>query len=498
MPQDTAEPKKEEQKSALQARVQDLVARAPVTTESALQLRFGSLKFQTCAEFIGLYGTELDSRADLADAAIFTISYTVTGEREIPRPVCFAVNGGPGAASAFLNLGALGPKRVVVNNDGSMPPPPYKAVDNPDSWLENFDLVFIDPPHTGFSTTSGEEVRKKMLSVDGDIDAMAGFIRNWLTRHNRWDSPVYLAGESYGTTRAAGTSNRLLDLGISLTGIILISCAIDLQTLVFEPKNDLPYALFLPAFSCVAQYHGKLSGEASHSGAAARTAAEHFVEQEYLRALHAGARLSKSEKTRIAMHMSGLIGLPATLIEEKNLRINEETFFVELLRDEGKVVGRLEARVAGPVAGWRQASFEFDPGMDALWAPFTMANQEYLRTGLGLSHDGNYDLFAPKVNEDWNWNRGESHGNNFATTSGDLAKAMRRNPHMKVFFASGYYDLGTPYSATDWTVAHLDIPTPLLERVKHCYYSAGHMMYTNQAELEKMKQDIVSWSQAGG
>jgi carboxypeptidase C (cathepsin A) len=493
MAQDNPDPKKDELKASLQARVTELLSRDARVSRAEIDLGHRSISYQTSAGFIGIFGTDLDARADQAEAAIFTISYIVADDSTSQRPVCFAVNGGPGAASAFLNLGALGPKRVVINNDGTMPPPPYEPIDNPDTWLEHFDLVFIDPPHTGFSTTSGEEVRKKMLSVDGDIDVLAATIRNWLTRHGRWDSPVYLAGESYGTTRAAGAANRLLDLGIALSGLILVSCAIDLQCLVFEPKNDLPYALFLPAFAGVAQYHGKLTGEAGKSGAAARAAAEDFVKTQYLAALHAGARLSDAEKSRLAETISALIGLPAALILERNLRINEETFFVELLRAEGKTVGRLEARVTGSVAGIRQASYEYDPGMDALWAPFTMANQKYFRTNLDLTGNERYDLFAPKVNEDWNFSRGKSTGNSYATTSADLAKAMRRNPHMEVFFASGYYDLGTPYSATDWSIAQLDVPATLLARVTHCYYEAGHMMYTSQADLEKMKHDIGDW-----
>ncbi len=477
----------------MQARVCELIARQPTVSSSEIQLRTGTLKFESRAEFIGIQSAELDARADQPEAAIFTIAYQVANETPSPRPLCFAVNGGPGAASAFLNLGALGPKRVVINDDGTMPAPPYRAVDNPDTWLEHFDLVFIDPPHTGYSTTSSEDVRKKMLSVDGDIDVLAATIRNWLTRNERWDSPIYLAGESYGTTRCAGAADSLLDLGIALKGLILVSSAIDFQALVFEAKNDLPHALFFPAFACVAQFHGKLKGEQASSPAAARQAAERFVHEEYLAALHAGARLTEADKSRLAERMSELIGLPARLILEKNLRIHEETFFVELLRDEGKVVGRLEARVAGPVAGWRQERFEFDPGMDALWAPFNMANQHYFRSDLGIQHEETYALFTMKVNEEWGWNRGKSKGNNFVTTSPDLAKAMRRNPHMKVFFATGYYDLGCPYSATDWSIAQLDVPPKLLNQLTHCYYEAGHMMYTSQPELEKLKRDIQAW-----
>ena len=493
MTQHVNDSKKEDQQAALQARVRELISREPVVFQGTVKLRELSLNYQSRAEFVGIYGAELDARTDEPEAAVFMIANLVDRDDPSSRPICFAVNGGPGAASAFLNLGALGPKRVVINDDGSMPPPPYKAVENPDTWLETFDLVFIDPPHTGYSTTASEDVRKKMLSVDGDIDAVAASIRQWLTRNGRWDSPIYLVGESYGTTRSAGVANRLLDLGIALKGLILISCAVDLQTLVFAPKNDLPYALFLPAFACVAQFHGKLTGDPAASPEAARSAAERFVLDEYLEALHAGARLEQVKKSQLAQKLSALIGIPAELILEKNLRISDETFFLELLRSEGRIVGRLEARVTGPIAARRLGDYEFDPGMDALWAPFTMANSDYLRSDLGLTTNDQYDLFSIKVNEDWNWNRGKAQGNAFASTSGDLAKAMRRNPHMQVFFASGYYDLGTPYCATDWSIAQLDVPAGVLARVTHRYYDAGHMMYTSQAELEKLKRDIGVW-----
>jgi len=267
--------------------------------------------------------------------------------------VCFVFNGGPGSASIWLHLGALGPKRVVIREDGTMPPPPYRVTDNRDTWFEHFDLVFIDPPHTGYSLTASEDARKKMLSVDGDVDALAECIRTWLGRHKRWSSPLYLAGESYGTTRGAALADKLQFSGVALSGLILVSCAMDLQSIHFAPRNDLPYALFLPGFACVAQYHGKLAGKLGASPASARAAAEAFVAEEYLGALYAGARLSKAMRQRIIKRVAELTGLSAALVEEKNLRISDQTFFFELLRDRGLIVGRLEARVTGPMAASR-------------------------------------------------------------------------------------------------------------------------------------------------
>jgi carboxypeptidase C (cathepsin A) len=427
------------------------------------------------------------------EAAVLATAYLLQGAEAATRPVCFAFNGGPGSASIWLHLGALGPKRVVVPDDGRMPLPPYAVEDNPHSWFEHFDLVFIDPPHTGWSVTAGEAARKKMLSVDGDIDALAEVVRLWLTRHRRWGSPVYLAGESYGTTRGAGLADKLQDLGVALSGLILVSCAMDLQSIVFAPANDLPYALFLPAFANVSQYHGLLKGPLAASPEAARAAAEAFVHDDYAAALQAGARLSPVRRSRIARRLSELTGLPRELVEEQNLRIADRTYFFEALRPRGLIVGRLEARSTGPMAASRTRDWEFDPGIEAVSSPYTMAAMAYFNDPLGLVFDQRYQVLAKDVNQGWNWNRGDSSRMGFTSTSPDLARALRRNPHLKVLAASGRYDLGTPYSASDWSLAQLDVPAEVLARVTHRYYDAGHMMYTRQADLAQLKADVAAW-----
>ena len=427
------------------------------------------------------------------DAAIMTTAYLRKDTPPASRPVCFAFNGGPGSASIWLHLGALGPKRVVVPDDGSMPRAPYQVEDNPHSWFEHFDLVFIDPPHTGWSSTATDAARKRVLSVDGDIEALAEAMRLWLTRHRRWGSPIYLAGESYGTTRGAGLSNKLQELGVLLSGVILVSCAMDLQSIVFAPANDLPFSLFLPAFANVAQYHGLLKGPLAASPEAARQAAEVYVQEEYAAALQAGARLSNSDRTRVAKRLSELTGLPRTLIEEKNLRVSDQTFFFEALRSQGRIVGRLEARSTGPMAASRTRDWEFDPGIEAIAAPYTMAAMAYFSEQLGLDFEQRYQVLSRDVNSGWNWNRGDSSRMGFCSTSPDLALALRRNTHLKVLAASGRYDLGTPYSASDWSLAQLDAPADVLARVQHRYYDAGHMMYTRQADLVQLKADVAHW-----
>ena len=486
-------PPTEEAKKRLRKKVDKLLARDPCKSKGSIVLAGRTLEYRSIAEFVPVVAGGVDDKRGETEAAVFTTSYFLDSADPAARPVCFVFNGGPGSASIWLHLGALGPKRVVIREDGTMPPPPYTVTDNQESWFEHFDLVFVDPPHTGYSITASEEARKKMLSVDGDVEALTECIRTWLGRHRRWSSPVYIAGESYGTTRAAALADKLQDAGVALSGLVLVSCAMDLQSIHFAPRNDLPYALFLPAFACVAQYHGKLKGAPAESPAAARAEAERFVADEYLGALHAGARLTKVTRRRIVNRVAQLTGLAPGLVDEKNLRISDQTYFVELLRDRGLIVGRLEARVTGPMAASRSRDWEFDPGIEAIVAPYTMAAHAYMSECLGVDTQARYEVLSWDAHKQWNWNRGEEKGNSFACTSPDLSRALRRNPHLRVLVASGRYDLGTPYSATDWSLAQLDVPADVLARVEHHYYDAGHMMYTREADMMKLKRDLAAW-----
>lgn len=477
-------------------KVDKLLARAPAVSAGSVILANGrQLEYTASATFIPVTGSGVGADRGDPQAAVFSVAYTAK-RNNVTRPVCFVFNGGPGSASVWLHLGALGPKRVPINDDGTMPPAPYRVVDNPLSWMSHFDLVFIDPPHTGYSITASDAARKKMLSVDGDVDALAEVMRGWLAANGRFGSPLYLVGESYGTTRGAALADRMLDLGLAFDGVVLISCAMDLQSLVFAPRNDLPYALFLPGFANVAQFHGRLKGPLGVSPEAARAAAEVFVLEDYLPALHAGARLDGKSRSRIEKRIAELTGLPPALVQEKNLRINDQTFFVEALREQGRIVGRLEARVTGPMAASKRREWEFDPGIEALVAPYTSAALAYYGE-LGIDTQARYDVLSMDVNRDWNWLRAEGKGmrdaNGFTSTSDDLARALRRSPHMRVLVASGRYDLGTPYSASDWSLAQMDAPADVMARVTHRYYDAGHMFYTRPADLAQLKNDLIAW-----
>jgi carboxypeptidase C (cathepsin A) len=471
----------------------------PFGSTGTIKLGDRRLDYRVEAAFVPVNSFALDEHRGEAQAAIFTTAYLLDRAPDdvSPRPVCFAFNGGPGSSSIWLHLGALGPKRVRIRDDGTMPRPPYAVEDNPLSWFEHFDLVFVDPPHTGYSITSSDDARKKALSVDGDVDCLAEVVRGWLSRHARWTSPLYIVGESYGTTRGAAIANRLAEHGVALTGLILISCATDIQTISFNPRNDLPYALFLPAFAGVAQYHGCLQGPQAESAAAARARATEFVETDYLRLLHRGSTTTDHERSRAAKRIGELIGLAPQLVEHRNLRITDGVFFTELLRERGQLVGRLEARVSGPMPLSRTHEWDFDPGLEAFMGPYTMAAMGYFTETLGFDRTQRYEVISPQVHKQWNWNRGEAQGNSYCCTSPDLSRALRRNPHLRVLVASGHFDLGTPSTATDWSLAQLDVPVDVRTRITHRYYDAGHMMYTRETDLSQLKVDLVDWLAAG-
>ena len=397
------------------ARVDGLLARPPVRASDQVTLPDGAvLAYQVCAAFVPVLAGGMGERSGEPEAAVFTIAYQALasdpgGADGSPapqplRPVCFVFNGGPGSSSIWLHLGALGPKRVPVNDDGSLAPAPYRVVDNPLTWLAHFDLVFIDPPQTGWSVSASDEARKKHLSVDGDVAALAEVVRGWLAAHRRFGAPLYLCGESYGTTRAAALTDQLLDAGLGLAGLILVSCAMDLQSLVFTARNDLPCALFLPAYAAVAQFHGTLKGPLAASGEAARAAAEAFVQDDYLAALNAGARLTGSARSRIEKRLAELTGLALPVVQENNLRIADSSFFVEALRPRGLLVGRLDARATAPLAAKRERQMAFDPGIEGVAIPYTAAALAYY-AALGLPTDARYEVFSLDAHKAWNWQR---------------------------------------------------------------------------------------------
>jgi len=425
-------------------------------------------------------------------ASVFYIAYSRDGVTDLSkRPLSFSFNGGPGSSSVWLHLGLLGPRRVQLEEDGSAPPPPYRLVDNSFSLLDATDLVFIDPVSTGFSRAVSEEDPGQFHGVEEDIESVGKFIRLYTTRNKRWVSPKFLIGESYGTTRAAGLSGHLQEeLGLYLNGIILVSAVLDFQTIRFNTGNDLPYVLFLPSYTATAWYHRKLPAELQEGGlAAALEEAQRFAGGDYRRALFEGSALSAEEKARVADNLARLTGLGRDYVERADLRISMPRFGKELLRDRDRTVGRYDSRFTGIDRDGAGETPDYDPSYASVHGAFTAAFNQYVRAELAFESDLPYEILTGRVHP-WNFGNWENRYVNVAET---LRSAMTQNPHLKVFVANGYYDLATPFFATQYTFDHLGLDRSLRGNVSLSYYEAGHMMYIESKSLAKLKLDLAAF-----
>ena len=459
----------------------------PVVTKHELKLAGGrTLRYSVTTGLMPLKNDAGD-----VEARVFFMAYTLdrSGGPET-RPLMFSFNGGPGSSSVWLHLGALGPKRVKMREDGAMPQPPYQLVDNDHTWLDETDLVFIDPVGTGYSRPAKPELGRKFWGVQGDIESVGEFIRLYLTRHERWGSPLFLVGESYGTTRAAGLAGHLVDRGIAFNGILLVSSILNFQTARFTQGNDLPYPLFLPTYAATAWYHKKLPADLQSKplGDFLREVTA-FAGGDYPSALTKGDRLSPAERQEIAKRLARYTGLSETYVDEADLRIEIQRFCKELLRRERHTVGRLDSRFKGTDESGVSERPEFDPSMTAIRPPYTAAFNDYVRRGLGYKSDTVYHILGGGIGTPWDFGS----GNGFADTSDALRSAFAKNPDMKVFVASGYYDLATPYFATEYTLTHMGLDAAQRARVSTSYYEAGHMMYIHERELARLKQDVAKF-----
>ncbi|HMQ02719.1 MAG TPA: hypothetical protein PKD26_02225 [Pyrinomonadaceae bacterium] len=428
------------------------------------------------------------------EGRIFYMAYTLDGvTNKRSRPVMFSFNGGPGSASVWLHLGALGPKRVKMLDDGLMPPPPYELVENDHSWLDLTDLVFVDPIGTGYSRAARPEFASRFFSVNGDIDSNGEFIRMYLGRNERWASPVYLVGESYGTTRVAGLANHLFERGVGLNGVALVSMVTNFQSIRFADNNDLPLVLILPSYAATAWYHKALSPEMQSKRLPdLLREAENFATNEFAPALLRIDRLSSTERTALVRKFSSLTGLSTTFVEDQNLRVELGEFLKELLRTRKRTTGRLDSRFLGYDRDSGGNNPEFDPSMTAIRTPYTSTFNDYVRRDLGFKTDLEYYILGGGITTPWNWNT----NNAYADTTGALSSAMRKNPYMKVFLASGYYDMATPYFAADYTMSSMQLDPALRRNITTAYYEAGHMMYIEKASLIKLKNDIAAFMKA--
>ena len=427
-----------------------------------------------------------DENGELEAEIFFTAYELEDGEDRAERPLTFVFNGGPGSSSIWLHMGAVGPKRVVMEPEGWMPAPPYRLIDNEHTWLEFTDLVFIDPVGTGYSRAAREELRKKFWSFEGDLDSVGEFIRLYLSQAERWTSPLFLAGESYGTTRAAGLAGKLVDQGVAFNGVVLISTALNLRPIFFERGDDLPFQLFVPTYAATAWYHGKLGDEYQEMDLPELLAeVEAWSEGELTTALMKGDRLNEEDHERTARKLAGYIGLDPEYVIGTNLRVNIFNFCKELLRDEKRSVGRLDSRFKGVEALAVNEKPEFDPSMLAIKPPYTTTFNDYLRSELGVKCDLNYEVINSEIGEKWGWEKGA-----LPSTGESLRGAMAKNPYMKVLVGQGYYDLATPHFATLYMISHMNIDPELRDQVQIEYYRAGHMYYLDLVSLKASTNDV--------
>lgn len=447
------------------------------------RLRLGGEREYVAAAGTMVIAPEPKGKPAKATARLSFVSYALPPEPEAsPRPVTFAFNGGPGSSSVWLHLGLLGPRRVVIGDAGESVGPPYRLADNEHTLLTHSDLVFIDPVSTGHSRALDGEDPAQFHGFEADIESVGEFVRLWLTRAGRWDSPVFLAGESYGTLRAAALARHLQSRhGLFLSGVMLISPILDYATVDMSPGHDLAYPLLLPTYAATAHYHGRVGGDLDGLLARARD----FADGEYLRALHLGARLDADRFEAAATRLSELTGLSTDVVRRHDLRVPLGRFRKELLRGGHRVVGRLDTRFTGFDREHGGDAPEDDPSLTAITGPFTAAMQLQHRA-LGIREDLSYEILTDRVRP-WSYAPFE---NRHLRVADDLRRAMHDNPHLRVHLASGIYDAATPIHALRHTVDHLSLAGHLRANLQERVYPAGHMMYVHGPSLARQGQDL--------
>jgi carboxypeptidase C (cathepsin A) len=426
--------------------------------------------------------------------SIFYVAYTEDGADSKTRPVTFLYNGGPGSATIWLEMGSVGPVRVLTNSPEPTHDAPFQVVPNEYSLLDKSDLIFIDAPGTGYSRPVGKGTVKDVAGVDEDLRAFTKFIIRYIDVNHRWNSPKFLFGESYGTTRSAGLSATLNEDGVQLNGIVLLSSILNYNARSAGLDNN--YLTDFPSFAAIAWYHNKVANKPANILDFVQQARE-FAHGPYAQALYAGNALSDADADKIAQQMSGFIGLNPTFIKNSNLRISATRFRKELLRDQNKILGRYDARFEGPDAEAAGDNPGYDPSDTGISGAYIASFHDYLENELKFVSKETYNNSGPGLNQEWDWkHRGVGGGRGFGGqqtmpyVAGDLGDTIRKNPHLKVFAANGIFDLATPFTATEWELAHMGTEPKMRANVTWGYYPAGHMVYLNVDALKSFREDL--------
>lgn len=455
----------------------------PVTREATVEIDGKKIPYQVTAGTLQLKKEDGKPRA-----SIFHVSYIRTDVKDpSTRPVMFAFNGGPGSSAVWLHLGVLGPKIIKLSGDGTIAPlPPVGIMDNPHSILDVCDLVFVDPVSTGYSRPDREVKADEFHGLNEDIESVGDFVRRWISENKRWASPKFLLGESYGGIRVAGLSHHLQSrYGMHLNGVVLLSSLLDFSTLVPAPGNDLANLVFLPAFTATAHFHGKIPGDRDEM---IRKSTD-FAFGKYAAALLQGSDLPAAERSEIAKELAQLSGISADAWILRNLRIGPWFFRTELLRAEGKVVGRFDARVAWDTTDAAEQSPSYDPSYALIYGAFSSAMLDYLGRELGYKEDQPYEILTSKVNP-WRWDA----NNSVVNVSDRLANAMRDNPHLRVLVMGGLTDLATPPEGVAYSLRHLpEMPQSARKNITSTFYQGGHMFYLNPPDLIKTRVDLLEF-----